>query len=1027
MTGTGSGGTRYAGGSGGTGGGGSAAYADEAGHATSADEATHATSADTATNAGHATTADNATHATSADSATTAGNLDANSTDWLKIARKDIEQTIAEVWTFAKGIVSTLKSYFNGGIEVTNGTKTDTLQTTGNASVGGTLGVTGKLTGTTADFTDVTMDNLGDELDRVAKIWATDISTENLEVTKEAHFFRLVVDELLSNKGAIIISSANCVAEVVRSTTDYQILFSKKDANGNDVSNPWKVGDLAICLTFKAEGAGTFANVHNRYYWRKVLAVGTTTYDSESYYYVTLSNQSGEYDGTTVPAPGDNIVQLGYTGNDAAYRQSAIIISSYPTMDSGVTPPSLAFYKGINDFTLSSHRKTFIDGLNNNFVGNFRITSDNGEKPVSVFMGTWTAGSVSNYGYQWEYNGALWTYTNASSSTTEAPGTTAANWVQNKGPQGDSVYCPQVFQAAASQPSTPTGSTVPPSGWSLIPPVAVGAISSSGSFYNAYDDHAGWRVAYGNGNSGVNIIDRASFTTTIPNQVIVIDIEASSEATYDFIQVGGLDETITARPPLVAGRRASGTQKIQVVTVVPTAGSHYLDIIYSKDSTTSVNKDCAWYRLITSAQIWSSTAKLVNGVLDGSWSTPVEWNAQTEQTHEVIANDERISLSINRGWRNYVLTPKAVDAMISTVTSSSVVDDALFGPVMQVYNSASGNFQLTFDFDESRRTELVGKTVTVFAIVKPVTAGNLYCGIWGDGSSQQVANLVQCTALSAGLISSVGSGVSGATPYMAEIGSGWYLIAATFSSGTIFNAQLNNCGINSVNGSTWQIYSIGIIQSDACPSLYSIITNSGLRSTGVNITDGLIDLRADKVTFTNSAGTVSGKVSIDPTKGTLITQDAVLRGNLFLPYTRITQDNWSDYGTYYSNVGTIYNLLGEVAGKMATGLNLQIEYIETVPSVTSAGHVLLPDLTGKDPDSWVGCEVNILNCTTTNPLNVRGTPNGENFGLTEWVNDGWNVLNRNVGINPGCEGKFKLIKTGSGAYKWICCYANLNQ
>ena len=317
--------------------------------------------------------------------------------------------------------------------------------------------------------------------------------------------------------------------------------------------------------------------------------------------------------------------------------------------------------------------------------------------------------------------------------------------------------------------------------------------------------------------------------------------------------------------------------------------------------------------------------------------------------------------------------------------------------------------------------------MTVFAIVKPVTAGNLYCGIWGDGSSQQVANLVQCTALSAGLISSAGSGVSGAKPYLAEIGSGWYLIAATFSSGTIFNAQLNNCGINSINGSTWQIYSIGIIQSDACPSLYSIITNSGLRATGVDITDGLIDLRADKVTFTNSAGTVSGKVSIDPTKGTLITQDAVLRGNLFLPYTIITQANWSDYGTYYSNVGTIYNLLGEVAGKMATGLNLQIEYIETVPSVTSAGHVLLPDLTGKDPDSWVGCEVNILNATTTEPLNVRGTPNGDNFGLTKWVNDGWNVLNRNVGINPGCEGKFKLIKTGSGAYKWICCYANLNQ
>lgn len=110
------GGTTVAGGSGsgsggsGSGGGGSADYAAEAGHAQTADTAT---------------------------------NLDANSTDWQKIMRKDIAQTAAEVITFAKGIVSTLKSYFNGGIEVTGGTKTDSLNATGNATIGGNAEVTG--------------------------------------------------------------------------------------------------------------------------------------------------------------------------------------------------------------------------------------------------------------------------------------------------------------------------------------------------------------------------------------------------------------------------------------------------------------------------------------------------------------------------------------------------------------------------------------------------------------------------------------------------------------------------------------------------------------------------------------------------------------------------------------------------------------------------------------------------------------------------------------------------------------------
>jgi len=118
---TGGGTTRAGSSGGGGGGGGDAQYAAEAGHAQTADVAT------------------NATHATTADSATTAGNLATDSTDWEKIMRKDIAQTAAEVITFAKGLVATLKSYFRGGIEVTGTTKTDGLRVTGDADVEGDL------------------------------------------------------------------------------------------------------------------------------------------------------------------------------------------------------------------------------------------------------------------------------------------------------------------------------------------------------------------------------------------------------------------------------------------------------------------------------------------------------------------------------------------------------------------------------------------------------------------------------------------------------------------------------------------------------------------------------------------------------------------------------------------------------------------------------------------------------------------------------------------------------------------------
>ena len=388
------------GGSGGSGGGGSTAYADEAGHALTADEATHATSADSATNAGYATSAGSAaeaTHATSADSATSAdyataagtaaeathatsaANLDSDSTDWAKILRKDIVQTAAEVITFAKGIVSTLVSKFKAGIKIgandqyeidANGDATlRGITASGNASVGGDLSVTGSTT------------------------------TKNLSVTGEAHFFKLVVDEMLSNKGAIIISSANCVAEIVVAGSGYyDVYFSPTDKNGNAVVNPWLVNDQAVCMTYKGEGAGTFSNVTNRYYWRLVTQVASSeTYQGATYHRIRLSNASGSYDGSTTPAAGDEIVQLGYRGSVSGtdYRKSAVILSAYPTPDTGLTPASLAFYQGINDFALTTHRKTYLDALSNEFIGNFKVLINGSEQNLATLLMTMD-GLISN-------------------------------------------------------------------------------------------------------------------------------------------------------------------------------------------------------------------------------------------------------------------------------------------------------------------------------------------------------------------------------------------------------------------------------------------------------------------------------------------------------------------------------------------------------------------------------------------------------------------------------------------------------
>ena len=111
-----------------------------------------------------------ADYATEAGHALSAHDVDVDSPAYSRWLRKDIADAAAEVITFAKGIISTLRNYFNGGatiakdsedtgnaLVVTGGTQTDTLTVSSNASVGGNLGVNGD---TTIDGTLEVADNV---------------------------------------------------------------------------------------------------------------------------------------------------------------------------------------------------------------------------------------------------------------------------------------------------------------------------------------------------------------------------------------------------------------------------------------------------------------------------------------------------------------------------------------------------------------------------------------------------------------------------------------------------------------------------------------------------------------------------------------------------------------------------------------------------------------------------------------------------------------------------------------------------
>jgi hypothetical protein len=86
---------------------------------------------------------------------------------------------------------------------------------------------------------------------------------------------------------------------------------------------------------------------------------------------------------------------------------------------------------------------------------------------------------------------------------------------------------------------------------------------------------------------------RVSFTSTVANAVIAIRLDVSSEANYDFAFITYLDRDSGSGS---YDRISGGTGKV-VTIPVPTAGSHFVDIVYDKDYMASAGSDCAWFRI----------------------------------------------------------------------------------------------------------------------------------------------------------------------------------------------------------------------------------------------------------------------------------------------------------------------------------------------------------------------------------------------------------------------------------------------
>lgn len=177
------------------------------------------------------------------------------------------------------------------------------------------------------------------------------LEVDHLLVRKAAEFVKLVIRELQSVGGEVVLSPASMKISKVGllkkgtllpeyGTTPlrfdvYRCSFLTKRGD-EEITNPFAVNDLVRCQTFNIK-EGTTANAKNKYYWRRVMLVGTD--------YIDILALSGGNYGDSQPEVGDELVQMGNTTDVA--RQSVLYLSAY-----GSDSPSIKLYKGVNDYTL---------------------------------------------------------------------------------------------------------------------------------------------------------------------------------------------------------------------------------------------------------------------------------------------------------------------------------------------------------------------------------------------------------------------------------------------------------------------------------------------------------------------------------------------------------------------------------------------------------------------------------------------------------------------------------------------------
>ena len=235
------------------------------------------------------------------------------------------------------------------------------------------------------------------------------IMTNNLTVTGKATFFELEIQKAKAAGGMSVNSAGTFHVDAVEVTPDGFVCYQRAEKDGVTLLQTCEPKDQMMCSngmnSLPLQGKGDQTNdgkphaIGNHYYWRlateapKEVVTHTIDGKEEKCLKLVLSKTDHSKNTVDIPKVGDDLVQVG--NRDNKERQSVIMTCAYNSFDGDLKAPYWVQYSGVNDYKLSTHKRTWFAANGSQVTGNFKVQSeDGGLKSIEDYMNGLTTNTV---------------------------------------------------------------------------------------------------------------------------------------------------------------------------------------------------------------------------------------------------------------------------------------------------------------------------------------------------------------------------------------------------------------------------------------------------------------------------------------------------------------------------------------------------------------------------------------------------------------------------------------------------------